>query len=912
MMEELGEKLGFAEREIEERIEKMEISGEALIDSDIGNNAQEATDYGKNHCATVVNPEDPKEDETTPKGWDEDRAEMEDCMTNMETKQNETVSNPVSKKKNTSQVNIDSTTKNEGKRSVHVTIIDDKEKYSYKTYELGILPAKPDKSLRFNNIQMGENSSGDENLKQEKDNHVSQLGGTGNFMPRPKIELPFFEGQNSRGGNCFDVLKWEGRNVVRWFNKLVQKSSVEDYQEKFEELQPLMLQQNTQLSEGYFVSNFISGLKEELKHNVKVLEPRSVFDAAREAKLYELAMEIEEKKNKQKYVPKNTTYTSQGPLQKTYTTTQNQPQRPTVLNQNNKTSLVEYRRNHNLYFKCGERFNPGHQCKVKQINSMEEEKDQGEETHQEEGLVETKGQVEGDNLKISMNALTGNTRNNTLRIQGVVKGKPVNILIESGSTHNFIIPSDMVLGVDWMKKYSPIVMDFKEMTLSFQHEGNSIVLQGGQKRKFKLILEEKLHKLTKKNPEWIGEIFLMNAECSKTTIPQVLQPLLEEYKEVFEEPKGTPSARQQDHVTILKPEAQPINLRPYRCYQLPSFRPTKALFASPCLLVKKKDGTWRLCVDYRQLNSMTVKNNFPIPVVEEMNWLVQGHFEFKVMPFEIDKRPCHIPILGVSTDQSKVVAMKGLTDYYRKFIKGFGEIKMPLTQMLKKGNFVWTHEEKIAFEKLKEAMCKAPVLALPDFNKCFCLETDAISTGNGVVNMEMPRHIGMMKQYGNAPAGHAREACTINATIRDHCPAPLMLRTGTIGHVYPSPVPVYLYLCPAIRTIGPVLLHLRVAPVANHLLGDHGTLYLRLHMQGISPKILWEFLVQNPRYIPWVQNEKCRGNSTELTKDKTHVAPMLFVVAKEAPMAADVGSSSPYETSTTKRCSASSVGQLSW
>ncbi|KAL4347310.1 hypothetical protein GQ457_17G016110 [Hibiscus cannabinus] len=323
-----------------------------------------------------------------------------------------------------------------------------------------------------------EQSPTSEKKNTSQNNFVSQIGGSGNFMPRPKIELPFFEGQNPRG--------WIKKYVVEEFNKLVQKGSVEEYQQRFEELHPLMLQQNTQLSEGYFVSSFISGLKEELKHKVKVLEPKSLFDAARQAKLYELAMEIEAKK--QKYVPKNTTYSNQGSLQKTYTTSQNQPQRPNVLNQNNKTALVEYRRTHNLCFKCGERFTPGHQCKVKQLNSMEEDEEQEEEAPQEEGTVETHGQVDADNLGISMNALTGNTGYNTLRIQGVVKGKPLNILIDSGSTHSFIILSDMVLGVDWMKKYKPIVMDFKEMTLSFQHEEKTIVLQGGQKiQKIKLI-----------------------------------------------------------------------------------------------------------------------------------------------------------------------------------------------------------------------------------------------------------------------------------------------------------------------------------------------------------------------------------------------------------------------------------------
>ncbi|KAL4281537.1 hypothetical protein GQ457_03G002250 [Hibiscus cannabinus] len=873
----------------------------------------------KTTAAITGNTEVSKETETTPKGWEEHRAEMEDRMTNIESRFEETASkldknnsllekmirmlaekeeeqSPASEKKNISQID-----------------------------EPGILAAKPDKPFRVNNMHLGEHSSGTENLKQEKDNFVSQMGSSGNFIPRPKIELPFFEGQNPRGWikKCqkyfsifaipehqkieiasmylngkaetwFDGyimqkyrLTWQEftadlchrfcdktfSDVVEEFNKIVQKGSVEEYQERFEELQPLMLQQNSQLSEGYFVSSFISGLKEELKHKVKVLEPKSVFDAARQAKLYELAMEIETKK--QKYVSKNITYSNQSSLQKVYTPPQNQPQRPIAPNQNNKTALVEYRRTHNLCFRCGERFSPGHQCKVKQLNSMEEGEDQAEEEPQEEGNTETECQVEGDNLEISMNALTGNTGYSTLRIQGIVKGKPLNILIDSGSTHSFIIPrwakeglevvqtnpltitvangeklystamskllswkmqgynfehdfrvlqmggSDMVLGVDWMKNYSPIVMDFKEMTLSFQHEGKAIILQGGQRiQKIKLISEDKLQKFTQKNQEWIGEIFLMNAESSEATVPEVLQPLLEEYKEVFEDPKGMPPPRQQDHAIVLKSEAQPVNLRPYRfphhqkaeverqikeMLSASIIQTSQSPFASPCLLVKKKDGTWRLCVDYRQLNSMTVKNKFPIPVVEDLldeltgaryfskidlrsgYWQIrikkedvhktafrthQGHFEFKVMPFGLTNAPAtfqslmnqvfepflrkfvlvffddilvyscslqeHIAHLrtvltvlrenqlfakktkcffgqeqveylgyiisaqGVSTDQSKVAAMMswpfpknlkslrgflGLTGYYRKFIKGFGDISRPLTQMLKKGNF---------------------------------------------------------------------------------------------------------------------------------------------------------------------------------------------------------------------------------
>jgi hypothetical protein len=95
-------------------------------------------------------------------------------------------------------------------------------------------------------------------------------------------------------------------------------------------------------------------------------------------------------------------------------------------------------------------------------------------------------------------------------------------------------------------------------------------------------------------------------------------------------------------------------------------------FASPALLVKKKIGDWRLCVDYRRLNAYTVKNKFPLPVIEELfeelqgaKWfttldlksrfhqiMVQeddqyktafqthhGHFEYKVMPYGLTGAP---------------------------------------------------------------------------------------------------------------------------------------------------------------------------------------------------------------------------------------------------------------------------------
>ncbi|GJY83958.1 putative reverse transcriptase domain-containing protein [Tanacetum coccineum] len=351
---------------------------------------------------------------------------------------------------------------------------------------------------------------------------------------------------------------------------------------------------------------------------------------------------------------------------------------------------------------------------------------------------------------------------------------------------------------------------------------------------------------------------------------------LQDFPEVFpEDLPGLPPTRQVEFQIDLVPGAAPVARAPYRLApsemkelfgQLKELsdkgfiRPSSSPWGAPVLFIEKKDGSFRMCIDYRELNKLTVKNRYPLPKMNDLLDQLQGsniyskidlrsghhklkvreadisktafrtrygHYEFQVMPFGLTNAPAvfmdlmnrvckpyldkfvivfiddiliysknekehkeHLKQIlellkkeelyakfskcefwipkvqflghvidseGIHVDPAKIESIKdwtspkspteirqflGLAGYYRRFIEGFSKIAKPMTKLTqKKIKFEWGDKQEAAFQLLKQKLCSAPILALPEGSEDFIAYCDASKKGLGAVLMQREKVI---------------------------------------------------------------------------------------------------------------------------------------------------------------------------
>ncbi|XP_021986733.1 uncharacterized protein LOC110883233 [Helianthus annuus] len=286
-------------------------------------------------------------------------------------------------------------------------------------------------------------------------------------------------------------------------------------------------------------------------------------------------------------------------------------------------------------------------------------------------------------------------------VELVIQGHPIVVDF-------YVLPlqgCDMVLGVSWLATLGPVITDYSTSVFEFSLNGKQVIWQWDVTIAQAIQFHGFRHLIHSDGIAQLFHLTLLPPESKPPVYPPDLQTILTKFAVVFTAPIGLPPTCSQNHHIELLPASNPVSVRPYR---YPHFqkqeierlvqemltqgiiRPSTSAFSSLVLLVRKKDGTWRFCVDYRALNSITVRDRFPIPSIDELfdelhdaqyfsklDLLAgyhqiriaqgdamktafrthDGHYEFLVMPFGLTNAP--------STFQ------RLMNDVFRPFLRRF-------------------------------------------------------------------------------------------------------------------------------------------------------------------------------------------------------------------------------------------------
>ncbi|XP_015158625.1 uncharacterized protein [Solanum tuberosum] len=648
----------------------------------------------------------------------------------------------------------------------------------------------------------GESSAGGDNSKELRQLNTSrdiQTGVTGNFLTRcSRLDFPRFSRQDLKTW-LYKVDQFFSMYEIP-YSQRVKVTSIHLDGEAIAWQRSYIKARNTavdptwteyilalneaadwvNLSNENAISCFLGGVKLELNKSVRMQARKTLMQAYKLARLQEEVFEAQAQSwgirssgkhqnpilptpnfhrnpNVQRPIPANTSY------RKPFDNSYNKPS-GFQGNANGRKLLtaaeMDEKRAKGLCFLCDEKYVRGHVCKAKKQLLLVELCEEGDVTMEEDLEPDQFQDQEAiDNIAnpeecmtISLQAFTGVTGYQTIRVTGYHEKRPLQILIDTGSTHNFIdeemarqlgckastimeqsisvadgrkvqtasicrnlqwllqgtifssdfllLPLgniDVVLGVQWLNTLGRILFDFSKRTIEFMHQGKKHVSRGATTQ----VKTTKAKVLNKKPAEQV-QFYMLSVNIPVTfqcnhiqaitatgdDIPVVLVSLMEQYKCIFDIPTALPPHRgPYDHIIPIIDNATPISKRPYRFPGVKKdiikklvhemldqgvVQHSTSPYASPVVLVGKKDGSWRLCIDYRDLNHLTVKDKFPIPIIEDLLDELGGAEVFS----KIDLRAGYHQLRMAESDVHKT-AFKFHEGHYEFLVMPFGLTNAP-------------------------------------------------------------------------------------------------------------------------------------------------------------------------------------------------------------------------------------------